>query len=834
MAKRKSLTVILVLLVTAATFGTGAAGGAGQEQKPLTAEERKKLMEKLLQEAQKGGAAKEGQQPPIPAPAAPAPVPAVVERAPLTGGQIRLTYDGADLYEFVNQIADTLGLSPVIIDPDVKGSVTIHSPAPMSRDDLFPLFNIILKNNNAALVRQGGIYQIVPISAALKKGLEIIEHLPPAPLPKEESPGRTEPAAKETPGAQAKTPPVPKPPAEAAPPAQAAAQPAAAPAAAQPAGPPRLATHVIRVEFIPVRDLIEPLKLFMTDGGVIMPYDRLNMLIVTDYSDSVQKILEMIQVLDSSYLDPDLLELVEIKYNAAADVLADLQKIFGAGKDGPTGVFMISLDRINAILVMANSRRALAEVKRWIARLDATTGRSVQTFVYTVKNSTASNIAMILSLLLGGEGTGATGAGGTLSTSGAMGAARGGSAQVPAGTTTPWGTVGAGTTTMTGGQQGYGAFGGASQLGSTFGGGYFGGQQLGPRLNQVPGVSAQVLKGGVFSGLQDIVRLVADDINNALIIQASPTDYQYILEIVEKMDVLPRQVIIDARIFEIDLTDSLSFGVAADLQARTGDNRLTTASLSGDTGALSAGTFAFVGKQRELLMALNALRSKTKVRVLESPAVLALDGTMAKIVVGGEFPYSTGGFVPAAGQGGVIQSIQYRETGIALLIMPRISASGIVTLDVAHEISSPGAVVSGNTSFNKTSVQTTLAVQDGETVAIAGLIRENMSRGRVGIPFLSEIPLIGALFGQTNNNHTRTELLIMITPHVIRTPERFQEMTQDLKDSLRNVRRFVDEHEREQARTIEEARRERQKALEKAGKKQEPEKPEQPKPEVKK
>jgi len=165
---------------------------------------------------------------------------------------------------------------------------------------------------------------------------------------------------------------------------------------------PTLVTNVIRVEFVPVSDLIEPLRLFMTEGGVVMPYERMNMLIVTDYSDSVEKILEIVHLLDDSFLDPDYIELIEIQYNLSADVLEDLQKIFGTS-DGVTGINFISLDRLNAILVMANSKRALEEVKRWIGRFDEKTGRSIQTFVYRVENSTASNIAMIISLLLGGE-----------------------------------------------------------------------------------------------------------------------------------------------------------------------------------------------------------------------------------------------------------------------------------------------------------------------------------------------------------------------------------------------------------------------------------------------
>ena len=322
---------------------------------------------------------------------------------------------------------------------------------------------------------------------------------------------------------------------------------------------------MIHVEFVPVRDLIEPLKLFMTEGGVIMPYDRFNMLIVTDYGDSVTKIIQIINLLDRAYLDPDLVELINIKYNAAPDVLEDLKKIFGSGtKDSATGINFISLDRLNSILVMANSKRGLEEVKRWIDQLDATTGRSVQTFVYTVENSTASNIAYILSALYGGDETRSRSTSATGGAGGNRGAAAG-SVQ------TPFGTTGSGSGGMAAsGGAVSGAFGsGNYQTGATgFQGGVFGsGQQLGPRLNSSPAVSSQILRGGAFTGLQDTVRMVVDDINNSLIIQASAADYAYISETIKKMDVLPRQVIIDARIFEVDLTDSLSYGVSASLQA---------------------------------------------------------------------------------------------------------------------------------------------------------------------------------------------------------------------------------------------------------------------------
>ena len=347
-------------------------------------------------------------------------------------------------------------------------------------------------------------------------------------------------------------------------------------------------------------------------------------------------------------------------------------------------------------------------------------------------------------------------------------------------------------------------------------------------------MSSQVFRGGALSGLQENVRVVANDINNTLVIQSSTADYAYLLEIIKKLDVLPRQVIIDARIFEIDLTNELRFGIGGQLQKTSTDPkdvpRATTGSIGAD-GTLSAATFAFVGNSREILLQLEALRTKTKVRILEAPSVLALDGTLARIVVGGEVPYPAGGFFGSIGS---TTSVQYRDTGISLIVMPRISGSGVVTLDIAQEVSAPGASVPvGDTSalsFNKSSVATTLAVKDGEMVAIAGLIRDSNTHTRSGVPFFSEIPIIGSLFGNTIRNTKRTELLMLISPHVIKTPERFSEMTQELKDSLRNVRTLVDEKQKERLEDVEDARKDRSRKEEKRKKPEERQKESQPPP----
>jgi general secretion pathway protein D len=207
--------------------------------------------------------------------------------SPSASRPVQLSFENLDMYEFANQMATLLGLTPMVIDSDVKGSVSLLTPNPMPLDEVFPLFTLILKSKGAALIKQGKVYQIVPIPEALKNGIEIIEHQP---APSSEGSEVNKPNEKEASSNNILA--------------------SEKPRADADSKTSRMATHVIRVEFIPVKDLVEPIKPFMTDGGVIMVYERLNMLILTDYSDSAAKIMELIRMLDNAYLDPNLIELV--------------------------------------------------------------------------------------------------------------------------------------------------------------------------------------------------------------------------------------------------------------------------------------------------------------------------------------------------------------------------------------------------------------------------------------------------------------------------------------------------------------------------------------------
>ena len=831
MSIKRLWNAIIVIGFMVLTGGLSSATWTPQEpsRPPAPEEERKRMLDRLSKQRQdiQQGARPPSNPSPAPSVTAPsAPVPPAADAVQREGGKVQINYENADLYDFISEISNMLGLTPLIVDSEVKGSVNIISTGPMAKADVLPLFNLILKNNNAALVKQGDVYQIVPISSALTKGVEVIEL--PTSTPDNSRDSQKAPAAPSGP-------------------VQPAIQktPAAAAQGKEPSKAPKLATHVIRVEFVPVKDLIEPVKLFMTEGGVIMPYERLNMLIITDYTDNAARVLDIIRMLDNSYLDPNLVELIKIKNNASADVAEDLKKIFGSGtKDSATGISFVSLDRLNAIFVVAGSNRGLEEMRHWIAELDAESGRNFQTYVYVVENSTASNIAMMLSAFYGGEETtsydsnaaGSANAGGASGTRSAQpgsfgnsGLNRGGTSQSRTSSTLANQSYNQSDQFYNSGQNG-GGFMNSGPFSST--------QRLGPQLNPSRSVTSQILRGGEFTGLKDTVRLVVDDVNNSLIIQATSVDYAYILETIKKMDVLPRQARIDAQIFEVELNDTLRFGVNAWLQARgetANGPALTTGSLV--SGLLSAHTFAFVGDSRQIMVQIEALKNNTNVKILESPSILALDGTMASFNVGTEYPYSSGSYISSVG--GSQSNVQYRETGVTLMVLPRISASGTVTMDITQEVSSAGASVQVGTeesapTFPKAVVTNTFYVKDGETVAIAGLIRDTKSNGRRGIPFLSEIPILGSLFGVTENKSSRTELIVLITPHVIQTHEKLQEMSQELKDSLRNVRTLVDDTKKERAEDIQDAQKDRDKVEQELSKEEQKQKDKEQKKEEKK
>ena len=430
------------------------------------------------------------------------------------------------------------------------------------------------------------------------------------------------------------------------------------------------------------------------------------------------------------------------KNNRAKSLVSDLEKIFAAYalSQKESAIRFVPIDRINAILVVSPSPTPFVEVEKWIQKLDLPgENMSVKNYVYKVQNGLAKNIAGMLSQIYAAE-----------SEIGEATAA----ASAPSGMPALPGTAG----------------------------------------GELTRTRSRLLRGEI--------KIVADEITNSIIVQSSPQDYETIQETIRSLDMVPKQVFIDAKIYEVDLTGAFSMGVSYFLSSqRNAADRSTAASFSAAAvGSLKAGlnvaTGMLIGNTQQLLVFLNAQETKGSTRVLSAPTVIASDNTDARIQVGQEVPLLTSQGTVAGGTGssGLFSStVQNRSTGIILTVTPRINSSGWVTLKINQEVSTPIAPDPGSgiqsPSIQIRSVNTQATVMDGETIALGGVILESKILSKNRIPLLGDLPGVGLLFGTTNYTKTRTELIVLITPHVIENIDQASEITDELKSTLKTIKK---------------------------------------------
>ena len=269
--------------------------------------------------------------------------------------------------------------------------------------------------------------------------------------------------------------------------------------------------------------------------------------------------------------------------------------------------------------------------------------------------------------------------------------------------------------------------------------------------------------------------VIADELNNGLIIRATDQEFREIIDLVERMDVMAPQVLIEATIAEVRLTDALDFGVRWFFESRDGegDSRFLFSDASdGSTNPVTPGfSYAFVGSN--VNAALSALDAVTDVSVLSAPSIMVQNNQSANLQVGDEVPIITQ-TAQAVGETGapIVSNVTLRETGVILQVTPRINASGIVVLDVTQEVSS---VRPNNTSgIDSPTIQqlrftSTVAARSGTTIALGGLIQESETVSSTGVPGLSRIPVLGAAFRARNDTVQRSELVIFLTPRIITT-----------------------------------------------------------------
>ena len=377
-----------------------------------------------------------------------------------------------------------------------------------------------------------------------------------------------------------------------------------------------------------------------------------------------------------------------------------------------------------------------------------------------------------------------------------------------------------------GGGGGYGMYPGGGYPGGYPGGGYPGGGYPGGYANAGPygtaatysppltnGTPAAATAGAAgtdltgrylgnapadVTGVGHIPRVIANPLNNTLLIQASPQEYESILKLLKDLDVPPRQVLIEAKIYSIDLTHAFSSDVSAMLQQITGKTPHTfLANFAAGTTNLSSAWL--VGKSRELLAAVQLQENENRAKELSAPAVIATDSIPASINVGQSVPTLTAQAVTGVQAGGnslFANSINNQNTGVTLNIVARVTPSGIVTLVIDQEVSAPTQNMFSSIqspSFDTKSIQTQLTMQDGDTIAIGGTIDETNKFATSGIPGLNRIPFLGFAFGTRSYTKTRSELIIFITPHVIYDTNQMADATDELKGRIKMMRKDIKE-----------------------------------------
>jgi len=503
--------------------------------------------------------------------------------------------------------------------------------------------------------------------------------------------------------------------------------------------------QVVRMNFVAASEMSQLLTPYLSEGANIVVHATGNILLVTERRRNLRKLLEIVDVFDTNVFEDERVRLFPVENNLAEDLVADLDTIFAgyALSQSQGAIRFVAIARMNSVLVMSPNPAVFGEVERWLDRLDQplqTTG--VRNFVYKVQNAKAVDIQNVLMQLYGTE----------VQLSSIY--------QFPSGVAPIGGPMGAtparGETSPTGG-------------------------------------TAFVPTGSV--------KIIADQINNALVIQATAQEYAMIEDTIKQLDILPRQVLIDAQIYEVVLDDSIAFGLSAILQNRgTLQNPQTIGSFATSGGgppSLTAQTFAFLGRARELVMFLNASENRSRVRTLSAPSVLVSDNMSAQFTVGAEVPVpTTSSLTPVQSNGTNLfaQTIQFRPTGVIMDVTPQINDSGNVTLQIRQEVSQASAnTTSGVVApvIGKASVSSTVVVRDGQTIAVAGFIRESQDLVRNRIPLLGRIPGLGALFGSTSRSTTRTELIILITPHVIKSFEDTDLATAELTEKLREIKKLL-------------------------------------------
>ena len=513
--------------------------------------------------------------------------------------------------------------------------------------------------------------------------------------------------------------------------------------------------RIIPLEFIAAREMRKILESIIADGSGLRIDKKRNLLIVSGTRQEIELAQETVNLFDVDWLRGMSMGLYPLDFVAPAALKAELDAILGA-MDGEEGAELlgglahtIALERLHSILLISSTPAALREVEVWVRRLDQPGGHAgKRLYVYPLQNAKAAELSEILGAVFNSGG----------------GQQR--AAELAPGLTP----------TEIGADETISNPDGANPAVET----------------AAPADHDSIaLPGG------GDIHIIADDTRNALVVMATPQDYKMVEQAIKKLDIVPLQVLIEASIIEVTLNGELSYGVEWFFKNSVRRGNITAGRGALDTGAPGIGALApgfsytILDNADEVRLALNALQEESELNVLSSPSLMVLDNQTALINVGDEIPVptrqSTSNLDPNSP---TVNEIQFRQTGVTLTVTPRVNNGGLVTMEIRQEVSNAVSTTSSDIdapTIQQRQVESTVAINSGDTIVLGGLIQDTETTTESGVPLLKDIPLLGKLFGQTNNEKRRTELLVLLTPRVVANRKQAREITEEFKRKLSGI-----------------------------------------------
>lgn len=479
-----------------------------------------------------------------------------------------------------------------------------------------------------------------------------------------------------------------------------------------------------------------------------------NALLVTGPGPARQNVRELVRMFDVDALAGRSYALLQVRNGSPTKVAQDISRFMQAGADqsNADSVTVSAVEQSNAILVTTRDRRTLARAVAYFRKIDAFTTLKTRTMhVYYVENGDAADLLPALRGAFGLSDAQMRGSEGESATSGS----------------TPEVSL-TSRARQQNGREREGP-GGAGRSGATAS------EDSGADTAATETVAAT--SSGGEGG--ERLRIFASKRNNALLIYANEAEYEKVLAVLRRIDIRAAQVMIEATIAEVTLNDNLKYGTKAYFRTKWGSIELN--------GGLGVNTGFYSLAKVTPSVAFEALQQITKVRILSAPQLMTMENEKAKLQVGSTVPIQTQASQGTIAGSPVINSIDYRDTGVVLEITPRVGSRGLVTLDIQQVVSSVAETTSSridSPTFDERRVKSRVAVNDGETVAIAGLIRSQETQGSGGIPGVSSIPYVGGLFGNKAAGKESTELLVIITPHIVRDQGDLRALTAGLRGRL--------------------------------------------------